>query len=201
MGTSSSSVCFCNFVFDCNLTQHVLEPTHVKGNVLDLVFTSASVVIDILTIHPLSAVNFSDHLAISFDLPCSVPTVSVSKPGYVFDYCKADFDGLCSFLLDSNYSAIFDSSDIEFIWFIIKSIIYEAMSLFIPKILVKRRQGPKWLNSDIRHHLKCLRSLRRKFKSHPTSQRCTKIMNLERLLQCKLAQAKTDFETNLIDSH
>jgi hypothetical protein len=115
MGTSSSSVCFCNFVFDCNLTQHVLEPTHVKGNVLDLVFTSASVVIDILTIHPLSAVNFSDHLAISFDLPCSVPTVSVSKPGYVFDYCKADFDGLCSFLLDSNYSAIFDSSDIEFI--------------------------------------------------------------------------------------
>ena len=95
MGTSPSSICFCNLVFDCNLTQHVLEPTHVKGNVLVLVLTSASVVIDILTIRPLSAVNFSDHLAISFDLPGSVPTVSVSKPGYVLDFCKADSDGLC----------------------------------------------------------------------------------------------------------
>ena len=40
MGTSIPSNSFCNFVFDCNLTEHVLEPTHIKG---DLVLTSASV--------------------------------------------------------------------------------------------------------------------------------------------------------------
>ena len=79
VGTSISSNCFCNFVYDCNLTQHVYEPTHVKGNVLDLVLTSASVVVDHLTIHPLSAVNFSDHHAVSFDYICNTPSVTNFK--------------------------------------------------------------------------------------------------------------------------
>ena len=36
-GCSSLFSYFCDFVFDCNLTQHILEPTHIKGNTLDLV--------------------------------------------------------------------------------------------------------------------------------------------------------------------
>ena len=55
----------CNFVFDCNLTQHVSDPTHVKGNLLDLVLTSPSISVNHLIVHPLSVVNFSDHHAIS----------------------------------------------------------------------------------------------------------------------------------------
>ena len=43
MGTSHQSNCFCDLVFDCNLTQHVHDPTHVKGHLLDIVLTSQSV--------------------------------------------------------------------------------------------------------------------------------------------------------------
>ena len=50
MGTSNSSNCFCNLVFDCNLTQHVSKPTHVQGNLLDLVLTSASVAVSRLSV-------------------------------------------------------------------------------------------------------------------------------------------------------
>ena len=39
-GGSLLSSYFCDFVFDCNLTQHILEPTHIKGSTFDLVFTS-----------------------------------------------------------------------------------------------------------------------------------------------------------------
>ena len=42
-GTSSFSNYFCEFIFDYNLTQHVMEPTHIMGNILDLVVTSPSV--------------------------------------------------------------------------------------------------------------------------------------------------------------
>ena len=59
----------------------MFEPIHIKGNVLELVLTSAIASIDYLTSHPLSVVNFSDHVVISFDLHCNVPVVSVSKPG------------------------------------------------------------------------------------------------------------------------
>ena len=90
----------------------MLEPTHVKGNVLDLVLTSVNVTIDHLTIHPLSVINFSDHLVISF---CLSIDVNAPKPGYVFDVCKADFESISSFLLDLDFSPIFESFDIEFI--------------------------------------------------------------------------------------
>ena len=190
MGTSHQSNCFCNFVFDCNLTQHVPDPTHVKGNLLDIVLTSQSVSINSLIVHPLSVIDFSDHLAIS----------ALSSPGYVFDFCNADYEIITSHLLDSDFSIVYDSSDIEFIWFYIKSLIYNAMLIYVPKILVKRRQGPKWFNSDIRHHLKCLRSLKRKFTTHPTKNRESKIHEMENLLQLKFSQAKSNYETKLINS-
>ena len=201
MGTSNSSNCFCNFVFDCNLTQHVSKPTHVQGNLLDLVLTSASVAVSRLSVFPLSVVDFSDHHAISFDFCCNVSSVPKCNPGYVYDFCNADYESISSFLLESDFSVVFGSSNVEYIWFLIKSLICKAMSLYVPRILVKRRQDPKWFNSNIRHHQKCLRMLRRRFIVQPTLQRENKIRHMENLLQSKLVQAKSDYESELIESH
>ena len=132
MGSTSQSNCFCNFIFDCNLSQHVLEPTHVRGNQLDLIVSSASVDVDHVTVHPLSVVNFSDHHAISFDFYCHASSLPESIPGYVLDFCKADYESILSFLLESDFSTVFGSSDIEFVSSVIKSFIYEAMLLYIP---------------------------------------------------------------------
>ena len=201
MGSTSQSNRFCNFVFDCNLSQHVLESTHVKGNVLDLVLTSSNVTIDHLTIHPLSVINFSDHLAISFNLLFYVPSVTISEPGYAFDFCKADFNSITCFLLDYDFSHIFSSNDIEFIWSFIRSSIYEAMSLYIPRVLIMCHKDPKWYDSDIRHNLKCIRTLKRKDrKSQPSPMRRNKIKDLQHYVQSKLLHAKTNFENNLIIS-
>ena len=38
--TSTSSSAFCDFIFDSLLTQLVDLPTHVKGNILDLVLSN-----------------------------------------------------------------------------------------------------------------------------------------------------------------
>ena len=84
MGTLNQSNCFCNFIFDCNLTQHVFVPTHIKGNLLDLVLSSPSISINHLIVHPLSVVNFSDHHAISFSVCCNVSSAATFSPGYVF---------------------------------------------------------------------------------------------------------------------
>ena len=200
-GSSSLSNCFCNFVFDCNITQHVLEPTHVKGNILDLILTSENVSIDHLTIYPLSVVSLSDHLVISFDLFFNIPSISKSKPCYIFDFCRADFNSITSFLLDYDYSHVLVSNDIEFVWSCIKSSIYEAMSLFVPKVLIKSRKDPKWFDSDIRHNLKRLRTMKRKErKSRPSVHRSNKINNLEQYLQSRLLTAKAEYESNLIES-
>ena len=123
-GSSSQSICFCSLIFDCNLAQHVSEPTHVKGNMLNLVLTSPGVAVNHGTVHPHSVVYFSDHYAICFDLNCHTSTAHVSIHGYTFDF-----------------RCIINR-------FYIKSLLNEAMLLYIPRILIKRRQGPKWFDSD-----------------------------------------------------
>ena len=86
-----------------------LNQLMLKGNVLDLVLTSVNVTIDHLTIHPLSVIIFSDHLVISFCSSIDVPSVNAPNPGYVFDFRKADFESILSFLIDLDFSPIFES--------------------------------------------------------------------------------------------
>ena len=163
---------------------------------MDLVLTTSCVVVNSLTVHPLSVFSYTDHFAISFDLLSNVlPAVKSTKPCYVFDFCKAEYEGITSFMLDFDFSVILKTSDIEYMWFIIKSSLYEAMSLFVPKIQVKHNHGPKWFNSDIRHHLKSLRTLRRKSKTHPTTQRN------QLYGEYSPGKTKATFENNLIESH
>ena len=95
MGTSNSSNSFCNFVFECDLNQHV-------GNILDLILTSSNVSVSNLIIHPFSVINFSDHFAISFDYSCHTSSSVESIPGYVFDFCKADYNGISSLTLGAH---------------------------------------------------------------------------------------------------
>ena len=54
---------------------------------------------------------------------------------YVYDFSKANYNSMCDFLLDSDFRALFESMDIEFVWSVIKSFIFEAVFLFTRKIL------------------------------------------------------------------
>ena len=56
-GQSPFSSDFCNAIFDLNLHQLIKDPTHIAGNILDLILTNA----------PDNIFNLSDHFIISFD--------------------------------------------------------------------------------------------------------------------------------------
>ena len=97
--SSSLSYTFCEFVFDCNLSQHVMHPTHVKGNILDLVLTTPHVNVDMVSVHS-SSNNFSDHFMVSFTpVSLSSPDPVTPRSSYVFDYSNADFDSIGLFLI------------------------------------------------------------------------------------------------------
>ena len=198
--SSLSSSIFCEFIFDCNLIQHVRESTHVRGNILDLVLTTSHIEIEHITVHSHSYFNFSDHYAVSFSPLCGSSYSSEFRNFYVFDFSKANYNDLCSFLLELDFSVCFQSDNIEFIWFTIKSFIFEAMCLFIPKVRLKRRSQPKWFNSDIRHHLNCLRTMKRRFRLCPSVHYSNKIKMLETSLQNEITQARVTFESNLLES-
>ena len=78
------------------------SPTHIKGNVLDLVLTSNEEAVTSLKVHPGVDSPFKlDHFMVSFSLAVNTVCPSCSATSLVFDYSKADWEGLCGYLLDS----------------------------------------------------------------------------------------------------
>jgi len=59
---------------------------------------------------------------------------------------------------------------------------------------------PAWFNSDIQHHINCLRTLRCKLNRHRNNNNKIKYNNSCNLLQAKISSAKDDYEPNLVAS-
>ena len=79
--------------------------------------------------------------------------------------------------------------------------ILDVMQLFIPVCKIHPNLHPPWFNSDIRHNIKRLRTLRRRYKQHPTHHISCTINSLELTLRSKIKAAKQSFEYNLINSY
>ena len=167
--TSHFSTLFCELIFDYQLTQCVDFPTHILGNTLDLILTNSP--------HKVGDVSVtktfpSDHYAINFNIYCRNSNFTgFTSPTTFLNYIKADYQGMCDYLLDWDFSECFKSNNVEEIWSLIKSAIHAAISQFVPVSRTSRRQGhlPKWFDSSLRYDLKRLRTLRRKCSTRPIS--------------------------------
>ena len=72
----------------------------------------------------------------------------------------------------------FSCEDIELIWPSLKEEIFRVCELFIPQIKVSTLKLPKWFNSEIKHLLSRMHTLKRKLKRYSNT---TKLANLSSL--------------------
>ena len=144
---------FCDFVFDHNLTHLVDLPTHVKGNTLDIVLTGSVDLVSNVRVSS-STCSFFDHSNVSFDISqvCS-EFRHCNQSVYVFDFPKADHEGLHSALLDCDFELCYTSGIVEFVWSYISDQILSAIDNLIPKVRLKKNQRPKWISSSLQHQL------------------------------------------------
>ena len=102
-GHSPYSIQLCKLVFQYNLTQFITFPTHVMGNILDLILSdNIDLISNTTSVSSQSSLLTSDHYAISFCVSTS-PTKQPSHSGskYIMDYSQADWTGLTSYLLST----------------------------------------------------------------------------------------------------
>ena len=198
--TSTLSNAFCDFIFDNSLSQLIDQPTHTKGNILDLLLSNTDELVTNLTISPINNWISSDHFVIAFSLAQQLIRTSPTIPKYVYDFPKANFSAILSYLLDFEYSPCLRSQDVEFIWHEIKNSIHNAMNMFIPKVRLRRHQFPCWYTPELRHLSKCLRSIKKRSSKHATPHLQHKINDLESEYRSKTLLAKSNYESQLIQS-
>ena len=199
--TSTPSSAFCDFIFDNSLTQLIDQPTHAKGNILDLILSNSDELITNLTISSSNSWISSDHFVITFQLAQELLHAPSTIPKYVYDFPKANYSAIQSYLLDFEYSPCLQSQDVEFIWHEIKSSIHNAMNMFIPKVRLRRHQFPCWYTPELRHLSKCLHSTKKRFAKHATPHLQLKINNLESEYRSKILLAKSNYESQLVQSY
>ena len=125
---------------------------------------------------------------------------SKRKSQYVFNFSMMDIDLLHSFLTSSDLLMSSNSIDVEVIWNTIKSAILLSMDQSIPKIKVIDDHSSPWFTGEIRHQIKCARSLRRRHKLHPTDNTANKLKNLTENLEHFTTQAKKNYEETMINN-
>jgi len=147
------------------------DPTHVQGHILDLIITNIEDNISIPEVHsennPLLS---SDHYAVTFNLRLSFnsevnPAINTIN---ILDYSKADFKSINIYLSHIDFTPCFQSSDVELVWSFIKETLMNSIHQFVPSITIKPNAFPKWFTSSLKHKIKCLRSLKKRYSRSPT---------------------------------
>ena len=90
--------------------------------------------------------------------------------------------------------------DINVAWSFIKTIITEAMTLYIPKFYLHSHQYPIWFNKNLRHQLKYLHTLRGLCRHSPSPYHSSKLQQAEARFQQDAAEAKSTYEASLINN-
>ena len=139
--------------------------THVHGNTLDLLLTNIEENIHSLLIHSQQRLLSSDHYGRTFRLASKLPTY------YTFNYSKGDYIGLSNYLWGIDFTPCFQSHDVQEIYMLHYH--YKCYETFRSKI--HSYQHPPWFIPEIRHQLKCLRTLRRKYKLNKNSLAVKKV--------------------------
>ena len=122
---------FCDFVFDSGLSELINCPTHIHGNILDLLLTNCEELIQCISVDNQSSLLPSDHHSIIFKIALTKPPTKISCY-YIFNYSKGNYDGLHEYLMYSDFSFCSQSHNVEAVWLYIEDVINTAMRLYIP---------------------------------------------------------------------
>ena len=163
-GTGGNEHAFVKVLNDFFLEQMNTCPTRGES-ILDLVITSIPDRIKISEVLKPSHTEIStDHSAVIFDLSLSCNPIPKIKRT-VFDYRRADFDGLRSYLDSLDLSELIsEDGDINQDWRDWKNAFLAAVSEFVPTKKLQARNHLPWMNSEILHNIKKKNSIRMRIK-------------------------------------
>ena len=143
---ASRKVDFFDAMKDNYLVQHVEEPTHKSGNILDLVISKDEHLVENVDYE--GRLGKSDHEMLMVTLKLEV--VEAVVPTNSRDYDRANFDEMRRELSEESWECL-NQTGVEECWSIIRGRLEQLVEDWVPWRRRKRgRNTPRWMHSEIR---------------------------------------------------
>ena len=191
-----SSDQFLQCTINKNYEQLIDFPTHVRGNVLDLVFTNRPE--DILNVESLGNLSTSDHSIISVDVLFRCKFNNSTE--YINNWKDGDNEGLRNFLSEINWEAELHGRDTEEAWNFIKCIINGGIDIFIPKTIRRRSNNHQWMTKTVKSLVRRKQRHYNLFMENRTQHHFEQFKATEKTCKKTIRAAKRRFELKIARS-
>ena len=174
------------------LSQMVNIPTHIKGNVLDLVLTDRPDLI--LEIDDVGRLGKSDHVILQIKTLVKVKNNKTTE--LIPDWSKADIDKLKE-LLDIDWGKEMKDMDTETSWKFFQKRLDIAVEATVPMKLRRSNNKPPWMNKNILRTVRKKRRLWNIYKETENYQRYLDYKKLEKSVTKTIREAKKKLEKKI----
>ena len=198
-GNSNSGSIICDCFFNLNLSQLVTEPTHTGGNVLDIVATNNPQAITSLSINSAPSHIKSDDLIISFAYESHTKFPTHFRKSTLWLYSKTNLSAIKYYFDHLDPLTFHLSHDANLACNFLSSLLLDVRMRCIPHTTLSH-SSPKWFNTEVRHRLNCIHTLRRRCKKHPSPTITAKLAEEETKLLHLMEKTKSDYESKIIAS-
>ncbi len=154
------------------LVQHVDFPTHVKGNILDLVITNMPE--SVLNVEDIGNLGTSDHSIILLEI--FRDREYNSNDLQIPDWNNANINDLKIFFGNIDWGNNMRGKNVEEAWNIIKNTIDEGINRFVPKKRRRQNGRPPWMTRTI---LRQIRKKQRKWNNYMKNQTNTHLQDFK----------------------
>ncbi|MCP4488244.1 MAG: hypothetical protein GY820_13115, partial [Gammaproteobacteria bacterium] len=155
---------FVDSFIDLGLAQCVTDPTHQKGNTLDILLTNSEASIDDLKVLDHDSICKSDHFPINFKIKVKICKKKPVKR-ICYNFKTANWDGLNHDLCHVDWDALLSCTEPEIGWRKFKGKLSEITNKHIKKVCVKSDGQDPWFDSE------CYDAYRNKMRLHKTRSR------------------------------
>ena len=187
---------FVECVHAKNLEQMVEFPTHIRGNLLDLVLTNAPE--NILSVEGLGNLGNSDHTIICVEVDFC-PKFKESNE-LVLDWYNGDTEGLKEFYCNINWKEILEENNAEEAWEVLKTKIDVGIEKFIPKKQRVSRNKPQWMTKNVVKLCRKKRRFYNRYQNTRTQDDLEQFKNIEKECKKAVRSAKRKFEKKIAES-
>ena len=189
---------FLACITELGLTQHVFSPTHIQGNILDLVFTDR-VIIEDLTIAP---PVLSDHSILTTSLNLQWKSCDSNSPELYYNFGKADlvrargiFESHEALISD----AIMNRDPIDKVYELFRKSLFDIRDNCVPSYKkCAQTSAPQWMNKSLKTAISKQRTMYNIMKKYPSEYNMNRYKISRRKNRYFSRQAKKSYFNRLL---